>query len=242
MKTLILIPVYNSQDTLLDILSKLKVIIPEADILAIDHGSTDRTKYLLMNNNINYLTLPLKASYYDALSLGMIFAYKNKYDMVVEWDDKGKFNTHEIKYFMTIMRRKKPDYILGSRFLTKKTPKKWNRIGTRILRNIIRISVHKKISDPTMRFRAYGEKAIKYFGSHDSPSPAIDTISETIRMGYNFVEEQVTLSKKFDTQMHDGPLQSSREIFRWCSWLMIVLPFKKNTNKKIKKHKGVKNE
>ncbi len=84
MKTLIIVPLLNSEKTLLDVISNLKVVVPEADILAIDHGSTDRTKELLRNSDINFLTLPIKSNYYEALSLGMIFANKNNYDMVVE--------------------------------------------------------------------------------------------------------------------------------------------------------------
>ncbi len=237
MKTLIIVPLLNSEKTLLDVISNLKVVVPEADILAVDHGSTDRTKELLRNSDINFLTLPIKTNYYEALSLGMIFANKNNYDMVIEWDDKGKFRTKEIKYFMTIMKRRSPDYILGSRFIINKTPRKFNRTGTRILRSVIKIVTGKKISDPTMRFRAYGKKAIKHFGSNDSPNPAIDTIAETIKFNFTFIEEQTTLSKKFETQMHYGFLYSLKEIFKWCSWLLIVLPFRKKENKEI----GVKN-
>lgn len=227
MKTLIIIPTLNSQKNLLDVISKLKISVPNVDILVIDRGSTDRTKYLLKNNKINYLKTPVLSSYYQALSLGMIFASKNKYNMAIEWNDKDKFNSNEIKYFMTIMERKKPDYILGSRFLNKKTPHGHNSFVMKIFKMMVIIGLRKKITDPAMSFRAYGKRAIDYFALYNSPTPSIDSIVETIKSGLTFREEQTTFKNDVGKYFDNKILYSSRELLRWGAWSLFVLPFKK---------------
>ena len=124
MKTLIIIPSLNAQDKILDVLSDLKVNVPGVDILVVDHGSEDRTLHMLKNNNINRLIMPLTTSYYNAMSLGLRFAFENDYDIAIEWDDKMKFKSTDIKFFILTAERSRKDMVLGSRFVNRKTPYK----------------------------------------------------------------------------------------------------------------------
>lgn len=227
MKILVLVPTLNSQDYLLDTISDLEAHIPEADILVIDYGSEDRTKNLIANNSVNHLIMPLKSTYYVALSLGMKFAFQNNYDIVIEWDDKGKFEAKDIRYFTKTLERNNIDFVLGSRFIAKSPPRKFRWSGTRMLRRMIRFTVRKKVSDPTLRFRAYGSKAIETFARVESFEPAPDTIFKLIKEGYTFAESQTSLTKGNDRQLHNSRINSIGEIFRWSMWILFVLPFSK---------------
>lgn len=227
MKTLILIPTFNAQDTLLDTLAELETNAPDADVLFIDHGSTDRTKHQLRINDINHLILPLETSYYQALSLGMKFASKNNYDIVIEWDDKLKFEAKDIKYFITTMQRNKSDLILGSRFVNKKPGRSFRWAGTRALRRATRFATGKKITDPTFRFRAYGKKAIAELSKEEGTGPAPDTIAKLLKYNLTYREVYAELKGNHKKQLHYGYRSSVGEIFRWTSWIIFVLPFKR---------------
>lgn len=227
MKILILIPTFNAQDTLLDTLADLETSVPEADVLFIDHGSTDRTKHQLRINGINHLILPLETSYYQALSLGMKFAFKNKYDIVIEWDDKLKFEAKDIKYFIATMQRNKTDLILGSRFVNKKPPRSLRWSGTRALKRVTRLATGKKLTDPTFRFRAYGKKAINELAKEEIPGPAPDTIALFLKKGMSYREVFTELGGEHNKQLHYGYASSFGEIFRWVSWILFILPFKR---------------
>lgn len=234
MKTLIIIPTLNAQKEILDVISDIEIHSPESDILVIDHGSTDRTKYLLKNNKINHLLMPLKTSYYDAVALGMMFASKNKYDAVIEWDDKGIFLAEDIKYFIATMERTKVDLVLGSRFIDKKLPRGFRWMGTRWLKRTFRIYTGAKVTDPTVRLKAYGKKAIKAYVDNDELRTTPDSIARFLRSGFTYKESSIKMNPKYTKQLHNSVASNVYEIFTWIMWMIFVLPFKR---KKIKESK-----
>lgn len=231
MKTLILIPTYNAQSKLLDVLTDIEVNAPGVDVLVIDHGSSDRTHHILKNNNINRLIMPLETSYYHALSLGMYYAFKNKYDIVVEWDDKGKFPTSAIKHLVATIKRTKCDLVLGSRYVNNKPPKGIRWTGTRALRKTIKVTTRQKITDPTLRLRAYGKKAIKIFAKYENIGPAPDSIALLLKNDFTFRESYAILEEGFKKQLHSGYAHSTLEMMRWWAWITFVLPFKRKMKK-----------
>ena len=227
MKTLVIIPTFNAQNYILETITDIKSKTNDLDILVIDHGSTDRTKYLLINNEIKHLRMPLESSYYSALSLGMKFAKDNNYDLAIEWDDKGRFNANTIKILQTIMRRKKVDFIFGSRYTNSgHKPKKWTQ-GTRSLRRLFRLYAKVNVTDPTMRLRGYGKKAIIEFAKDNEVEPSPNYIAELLRKGCTYVETNVKLNKKYKRQILGTRRFARKEITYWSAWIIFVLPFRK---------------
>jgi len=120
MKTLIIIPIKNAYKNILDIVANIKVAAPGVEYLIIDRGSTDRTKYLLANNNLNRLELAIPMTYKKALLLGIKYAYDNGYDNCLQLDQTESLDYKDIKYFIRTAQNSKENLVLGSRFVDKK--------------------------------------------------------------------------------------------------------------------------
>ena len=161
MKTLIIVPLKNKESSILKRLEELEKNAPGIEYIFVDYGSSDRTRYLLANNNINRLELPIEGTYEDALSLGIEYAYKNGYDNVIQFDAFRGLNPKDINYFERTMEFQKTDFILGSRFVDKKPSHRVRHLHIRVLKAAIFLVSRKKVTDPSINFRMINKKVMK---------------------------------------------------------------------------------
>ena len=230
MKTLIIIPTFNCENTILDVLEDIKKNYNKLDILVVDYGSSDRTKSIIQNNEINYLILPLKTTYNQAISLAMLYAYKKKYDWAIEWSGRNYFKFQDIKKMLNVLQEKKYDLVLGSRFLNKK--RKIKSLSLIILKKIIQISTKKIITDPNLNFRCYNKKIIKIFAKQQHIYISPEIIIKIIKEGMEYKEIQISNSKKI-FKIDNNFSKNLKLIF----FTLFIIPFKKRISKN---KKGIK--
>ena len=58
-KVLVLIPCYNEQDNIVQVVERLRATCPWADYLVINDCSTDRSAELLRSHGYNFIDLPV---------------------------------------------------------------------------------------------------------------------------------------------------------------------------------------
>lgn len=224
MKYLVIIPTLNAEENILNVYEGIKKHNKGVDVLFVNQGSDDRTTYLLNNNEIPRLEFPVRASYYDAISIGLQYADENNYDAVIEFDDKERFPVEDISKLFDEFKYKKSDFIFGSRYLNKRVPFR-KKLGTSLLRFSVWITTGKKISDPSTRFMLYSKKAIKAFAKKDTYNdPTPDRIVQLIWMGYTYSEVQTTLKTKY--QNLDGVWVAIAHHLGWVLSILFVRPFR----------------
>lgn len=219
MKILILLTSLNSASTILTTINNIKAQIPEADILVVDRKSTDQTLKLLAKNNIEYLKTLLPTNYYDALSLGLMYAWNYKYDFVVEFNDQNSYATKDILYLLQVIEYQNVDFVFGSRLATyDKNFKK-----EKFLRLISRWKTKKKLIDPGMRLKVYGSKAIAFFGSRmvlNKPTP--DQIVNLLNKNYSSCN---TFIKPIKINNKNRQI-SYKQKFVWIFAMLFINPFR----------------
>ena len=227
MKTLVLIPIKNKETLLMEIIKDIETNIPDMDCLFLDYGSKDRTRYLLANNNMNRIELPIEGTYEDAISLGIKFAYKKGYDNVLQFDIFKGLSTKDIKYFIGTMKHKKVDMILGSRFVDKKSSLRIRHIHIKVLKMATRLMTRKKITDPSINFRMINRKVMNELVKNDDWTLAPSTVSHLIRAGYKFLELQIRIPDKKIRQASTNKIKLVKYVWYQTLSILFVKPFKK---------------
>ena len=94
MKVLIIVPAYNEA---LNIEKTIKDIKENTnyDYVIINDCSKDNTKEVCEKNNYNMISLPINYGLTSGIQIGMKYAYKNDYDIAIQFDGDGQ---HEAKY------------------------------------------------------------------------------------------------------------------------------------------------
>lgn len=199
MKVLVIIPAYNEEKSIVNAVNKLTKANKNIEYVVINDGSKDKTKQVCIDNNINFIDLPTNLGIGGAVQTGYKYAYKNNYDIAIQYDGDGQ---HDAKYIEKMVEEieKGNDIVIGSRYVAELSKFKSTfirRIGIKILYLVIKLTTGKNIYDPTSGYRAANKKIIKLF-VHDYPVdyPEPESITKIIKLGYKVSEIPVEMNER----------------------------------------------
>ena len=193
MKTLVIIPCFNEQDSIVDLVDN--IVGYGYDYLVINDCSTDNTKKLLDKNKIKHLDLPINLGIAGVTRVGFKYANDNDYDCVISVDGDGQ---HLPEYIHSLVNEIENgyDYVVGSRFVTEKKPVSSRMIGSRIICSLIKLKTGKKVFDPTSGMRALGKKVIQEFSDSMNFYAEPDAMCYLLHKGYKVSEVQVHMKER----------------------------------------------
>ncbi len=161
MKLSIVMPVYNEEKTLIEILKKIKSLDIDKEIVIVDDGSTDKTKDILNTINNEYI----KIFFHDknqgkgaAIRTGLKHVTG---DVVVIQDADLEYNPNEF-YNMLDLIKTEHDVVYGSRMIGKLTgfKIKSHYLGNKLLSLITTILYFNKITDMETCYKMFKKEVI----------------------------------------------------------------------------------
>lgn len=186
MKVLIIIPAYNEQNSLLEIVKELEETIKgsidniKIDYVIINDCSKDKTFEICKENNLNVINLPVNLGIGGAVQTGYKYAYANNYDIAIQMDADGQ---HKPEYIYDLIKAIDDgnDMVIASRFIEKNGFQSTflRRIGINLYSKLIKLFSGVTIKDTTSGYRAVNRNIIKYFAKSypvDYPEPETNAI------------------------------------------------------------------
>lgn len=163
MKLLIILPAYNEEEKIGEVLSNLPRRIEgisEIERLVVDDGSTDKTSEIAQKFKTTVLKHVINRGLGGAIGTGFEYARNSNVDIVVTFDSDGQHRPQDIEPLIKPILEKKSDVVIGSRFIKlKQMPS--DRILINILSNIatyILFGIY--TSDSQSGLRAFNKNAI----------------------------------------------------------------------------------
>ena len=193
MKLLVIVPAYNEEDSIINTINDLNKY-KNYDYLVINDCSTDNTKQILEDLNVNHIDLPVNLGLSGAVQTGFKYAYDNGYDAALQFDGDGQHCAQYIQMMMDELNDN--DIVIGSRFVKEKKDASLRMIGSRILSSLIKLLTGVRINDPTSGMRMLNRKMIYDFAYNMNRRPEPDTIAYEIRHGAKIKEVQVSMRER----------------------------------------------
>ncbi len=208
-KVLVIVPAYNEEESIKNVVDS--VIEQDVDVVVINDGSKDKTSENAKKTKAAIIDLPCNLGIGGAVQTGYIYAYMNKYDIAIQIDGDGQHDPKYIKEMVQMIKEKKADMVIGSRFVNKTEYKQtfFRKLGINITSIIIKIMTGKKIYDTTSGYRAVNKEIIKYFSEnypYDYPEP--DTNMRLILKKKTILEIPVEMKKRETGKSSISPLKS----------------------------------
>jgi len=161
-KVLIMIPAYNEEETVGEIVKSAMALFPKFDVVVIDDGSEDRTVENAKEAGAEVVSLPFHCGGSVAIQTGYCVAANFGYDYVVKVDGDGQHKPEDVPKLLDPLFRNEADITVGSRYLTlENNDDSAVKAGGRFFSSTM-VSLLRKmeITDITSGMRAWSSKAI----------------------------------------------------------------------------------
>ena len=219
MKSLIVIPAYNEQDTIGLVIGELVTEFPRSDILVVNDGSSDETENIVKTFDVHLISMPFNLGVGAAVRAGFKYAHRNGYELMVQFDADGQHVASEITKLIGKISEGDADTVIGSRF-HKNSIYKINftrKLAINFLAILVRLFAKCKISDPTSGFRINNLKAIKYYSRNyptDYLGDTVESIVNGSKNGIKFTEINIQMNNRQGGEASQNLVQSFAYLLR----------------------------
>lgn len=223
---LIVIPAYNEQDNIENVVEYIIGNYPQYDYVVVNDGSKDRTAEICREKGYELLDLPVNLGLAGAFQAGLKYAYIKGYSYAIQFDADGQ---HRPEFIQAMLNRIKEGYdiVIGSRFLNIRKDKSARMIGSRMITVAIKMTTGIRVSDPTSGMRMFSREMIKEFAQNLNYGPEPDTVSYLLKNGARISEVQVKMEERQFGESYLNVLGSAKYMLRMLISIILVQNFRK---------------
>ena len=226
--TIVIIPTYNEEKTIFNVVSSVKKEHPFFDVVVIDDGSTDDTANYATQAGALVLSHPFNMGYGATIQTGYKYAHRQDYKHLVQLDGDGQHDTMEIKVLLDALNGDSCDIVLGSRYIVfgdyRASPYRY--AGTILFRSLVRLFTKIKITDPTTGFQAMNRKVLRIFVQDlfpcDYPDADVIVLLSTLNIRIKEVPVRMYYNHK-GKSMHSNPLNAFYYVFKMILSMALTL-------------------
>jgi glycosyltransferase involved in cell wall biosynthesis len=202
--TVVFIPAWNEEENLPAVLDGLHEQVPEADVLVVDDGSTDRTADVAREHGAEVLSLGTNQGLRIGIAAGYRWAHDHGYAFCGRVDADGQHPPQELVRLLARVRAGKCDVAVGSRFVSgdgyepyRYRPSAARRFGTGLLRRSVGIVLRRPFNDATSGLYAVNAKAMPLLAEpYTSGAPEVEALIRVVDAGLRLEEVPVDMAPR----------------------------------------------
>lgn len=211
MKVLAIIPAYNEEGSIPEVIRRIRVNLPKADIVVVNDGSKDNTSIKAAAAGAKVLDLPFNLGIGGAMQTGFLYAKSNNYDIAVQIDGDGQHNPEYASELIEPLVQGKADMVIGSRFIAETCyrPSLTRKAGMVFFSSLVETLTGRRVKDTTSGFRAANRKTINYFSDHyPTDYPEVDVLVKLYKKKFKVIEVPVEMSSRKTGKSSITPFRS----------------------------------
>ncbi len=229
MRTLVFIPAWNEEDSVVDVIDGVRARLPGADVLVVDDGSVDATAERARAAGALVASLPFNQGLGAALQTGYLHALREGYDFCAHLDADGQHPPAEVARLLGEVCADRADLVIGSRYREPGPaesddykPTLSRRIGTGVFRFFLTLATRQRFTDTTSGMRAANRRVMVLFSERYSPDFAeIESLQLAVREGLRVEELPVRMLERAGGTSFLTPLRSVFFIFKGLIVLLV---------------------
>ena len=210
-RILVILPAYNEEASISQILEQVRKVLPEADLLVVNDCSLDKTSEIARKAGATVLDLPVNLGIGGAMQTGYRFAVDKGYDFAIQVDADGQHDPEEIPHILNPVVEERADIVIGSRYLSKTDYRSpvMRRIGSRAFSWAVSSIVGKHITDTTSGFRAANQRVIRFYADrYPQDYPEVEAVIMLHRVGFSILEVPVLMKPRIGGNSSISPLRA----------------------------------
>jgi glycosyltransferase involved in cell wall biosynthesis len=204
-RVLVIIPAYNEEHTIGDVLSGVRQAAPEFDRVVVTDGSLDKTGDIVARLGEKQLRLPCNLGYGRALQTGMKYAMARGYDIVLCMDADGQHRPVDAPRLVKALLENNADMVIGSRYCERGAYETTftRRVGQILFSRLTGLLLGQRIYDTTSGYKALRARVCKVLVQGTFMDFHVETMVRLIWLGFKIVEYPITITERaFGHSMH----------------------------------------
>lgn len=211
MKKIVIIPAYNEEGGIVKTVTDVMENAKDFDYVVINDCSKDNTLEICQEHNFNVINLPVNMGIGGGVQTGYMYAYRNGYDIAVQFDGDGQHNASYLDNMSKKLIEDNLDMVIGSRYIEKEgfQSSGMRRMGIKYFTGLIKLLTGKKITDPTSGMRMINRKIMKQFSEEypkDYPEP--ESVVTILKEGAKVEEIPVKMNAREEGVSSISPSKS----------------------------------
>jgi glycosyltransferase involved in cell wall biosynthesis len=204
--TLVFIPAWNEEQNLPAVLGELRGQLPDADVLVVDDGSTDRTADVAREHGAEVVSFGENRGLRAAIAAGYGYAAEHGYEFCGRVDADGQHPVEELVKLLELVRSGRCDVAVGSRFATpggngfsreRYDTGAVRRVGTGLLRRSIEVVLDRPFHDATSGMYAVNARAMPILARpYASGAPEVEAVLRLHEEGLRVDEVPVEMRER----------------------------------------------
>jgi glycosyltransferase involved in cell wall biosynthesis len=215
--TVVFIPAWNEEESLPSVIGELNGELPDADVVVIDDGSTDKTAEVARAAGADVVSFGENRGLRAGIAAGYAYALEQEYDYCGRVDADGQHPAAELRRLLERVRSDACDVAIGSRFLSgdgyeeyRYKPSGARRFGTGVLRRSMRVALRRPFHDATSGMYAANRKALPVLAlPYTSDAPEVQAILRLHEAGMRVDEVPVNMR---DRAIGESKLQGKKAL------------------------------
>jgi glycosyltransferase involved in cell wall biosynthesis len=227
-RLLVIIPAWNEQETIAAVVAEIRATIPDADVLVVNDGSTDRTSVIARSVGATVLDLPVNLGVGGAMRAGYTYAYRAGYDRTVPLDADGQHDPAGVAELERVMDAEGADIVIGARFAgvgayTVRGPRRWT---MQMLSLVLSGVTGTPLTDTTSGLKLCARPAVRLFTSNYPAEYLGDTIESIViasRAGLRIRQTGVAMRPRAGGRPSHSPVKAAVFLGRAMVALVVAL-------------------
>ncbi|MFN8221927.1 MAG: glycosyltransferase family 2 protein [Gaiellales bacterium] len=203
-ETLVFVPAWNEEQNLPAVLDELRAAIPEATVLVVDDGSTDRTAEVASGRGAEVLSFGENRGLQEGIAAGYRYALEHGFAFCGRVDADGQHPSAELVRLLERVREGRCDVAIGSRFVSgdgykpyRYAPSGARRFGIAVLRRAMRLALGRSFGDATSGMTAANAAALPYLSEpYTSGAPEVQALLRLHEAGLRVDEVPVNMRER----------------------------------------------
>ena len=202
--TVVFVPAWNEEANIPAVLSELRSVLPEADVLVIDDGSTDGTADVARASGATVVSFGENRGLRAGIAAGYREASERGYAFCGRVDADGQHPASELARLLELVRADACDVAVGSRFAEgqgyedeRYVPSASRRFGIGLLQKAMHLRLGRPFLDPTSGMAAVNAKAMRVMAEpYASGAPEVEALLRLKAEGLRVEEVPVHMRER----------------------------------------------
>lgn len=177
---MIVMPAYNEEACVGAVVRDVRRVLPQAEVVVVDDGSSDGTARRAAEAGATVLELPFNLGVGGAMRAGYRYAQGRNVDVAVQVDADGQHDPREVQHLLRGLASS--NVVIGARFAGSgdykvRGPRRW---AMRLLSVVLSRFAGTRLTDTTSGFRAVDRLTISFFAREYPAEYLGDTVESLV--------------------------------------------------------------